>query len=47
MKSKEKFKTYISKQTKMETQHTKLYHPAKAELKGKFIVINACIKKKE
>ena len=47
MKSKEKFKTYILKQTKMETQRTKPYHPAKAELKGKFMVINARIKKKE
>ena len=47
MKSKEKLKTYILKQTKMETQHTKLYDLAKAELEGKFMVINACIKKKE
>ena len=45
MKSKGKLKTYILKQ-KMGTQHTKAYDPAKVVLKGKFIAINACTKKK-
>ena len=36
-----------SRQTKMETQHSKIWNTAKIVLRGKFIAINAYIKKRE